>query len=663
MAFFDTTWYSHSGDMTSTGWFAVPMWTASTAYTAGQLVRQRTTPALNAERVFVCIIAGTSGSTEPGSGTWTVTRGARNTDGTVTWQECTGAAAVNGDLTNTPTWAQAKAISTAVTLGAIIQRNSGGSYQICSVAGNSGASEPAGFSNTAGVTTVDSGVTWTSLGPPSNFAAWGAPHARLQNALATNWGAAGNNFWVADNSAETNAAAIGLSPPGTMALPCNVYSIDHTLAMPPTAASLKAGASFNSSLAGNNSLGINLVGNSTYWYGFNFICSVTAGGNNVFGLCQIGQAYFKFDTCTFQLTGSGATPPIGLGGIAVGNVSQVDFVNCLFYFANVGQRIAMMAGTFNWRNSTLLMPGSVVPTNLFAPGNGPPGTFLFEGCDLSAFTGNFMSNAGGGANLTFKDCKLASASTFIGAAAATGTNINIDVTRCDSGTSVYRNERHTVYGDQITDATVYRTGGAADGGVGISHRVVPSTFVRNWRPFNALPLVVWCDFNTGSHTATLYGFITTNSAPNNAQVWADLEFLGDAASPRGSFQFTGAANPLSSSGALAVADTSVWNAPARVNGATKAVGDLMTVASNPGRLFYVSGISTGILTSPEPAGYASATDTSSSFADGGTTIQPCFRFAIALTFAPRQKGYLYGYPKVASATTQRVYFDPQLIVA
>jgi hypothetical protein len=432
--------------------------------------------------------------------------------------------------------------------------------------------------------------------------------------------------------------------------------------MPPGSAGLKAGASFNSSLAGNNSIGVNLVGNSTYWYGFNFICSVAAGSNNVFGLVQIGQAYFKFDTCTFQLTGSGATPPIGLGGIAVGNQSQVDFVNCLFYFANVGQRIASQAGTFTWRNSTLLMSGSTVPTNLFVPGNGPPATFLFEGCDLSAFTGNFVSNASSGSlNLTIKDCKLASAATFIGAAASNSADIIIDVTRCDSGTSVYRNERHTVYGDQITDATVYRTGGAADGGVGISHRVGPSTFVRNWRPFNALPLVVWCDFNSGSHTATLYGFWVTNSAPNNAQVWLDLEFLGDTASPKGAFQFNGAANPLSSPGALAVADSSAWNAPARVNGAVKATGDLMSVASNPGRLFYVS--AGGTLLGSEPAAYASATDTSGSFSDNTATIQPCYRFAIALTFAPRQKGYIYGYPKINSTAAQRVFLDPQLVVA
>src|SRR5580765_6206673 len=140
MSLVDTTFYCNFGNGTSTGYYAVTVRPQNTAVAAGVLRRQFTAPAVGSERVFVCIVAGTTANVT--DATWVLTRGAKTTDGTATWQECTGASAVNGDLTNTSTWTQARALGTAVSLGAIIQRNNSASYWICSTAGNAGASEP-----------------------------------------------------------------------------------------------------------------------------------------------------------------------------------------------------------------------------------------------------------------------------------------------------------------------------------------------------------------------------------------------------------------------------------------------------------------------------------------------------------------------------------------
>lgn len=59
-----------------------PRWLASTAYTAGDVVRQATSSSIN--RVWICQVSGTSAASEP---TWTDVAGASFTDNTVTWIE------------------------------------------------------------------------------------------------------------------------------------------------------------------------------------------------------------------------------------------------------------------------------------------------------------------------------------------------------------------------------------------------------------------------------------------------------------------------------------------------------------------------------------------------------------------------------------------------
>lgn len=61
-----------------TGLTTVPAWAASTAYTVGDIVR----PATWNNRLFQCVVAGTSGAAEP---TWDTTMGNETVDNTVTW--------------------------------------------------------------------------------------------------------------------------------------------------------------------------------------------------------------------------------------------------------------------------------------------------------------------------------------------------------------------------------------------------------------------------------------------------------------------------------------------------------------------------------------------------------------------------------------------------
>lgn len=73
-------------------------WAATTAYVVGNVRRKVTADG----RVYICVVSGTSGGTEP---TWVTTPGGTTTDGTVTWAEAgTNVLKLTGTI---PTWASA----------------------------------------------------------------------------------------------------------------------------------------------------------------------------------------------------------------------------------------------------------------------------------------------------------------------------------------------------------------------------------------------------------------------------------------------------------------------------------------------------------------------------------------------------------------------------
>ena len=80
----------------STKYTAVTAWTATTTLAVGAVRRQSATPTVGNERCFrvSAITTGITGAAEP---TWVLTANATTTDAGVTWTECTGQAAFNGD--------------------------------------------------------------------------------------------------------------------------------------------------------------------------------------------------------------------------------------------------------------------------------------------------------------------------------------------------------------------------------------------------------------------------------------------------------------------------------------------------------------------------------------------------------------------------------------
>jgi hypothetical protein len=557
MAFYDTVWYCNAGDQATTGYYAVAKRPQNTAVVAGQLVRQFTAPAVGSERCFVCIVAGTTANTT--DATWVLTRGAKTTDGTATWQECTGASAVNGDLTNTANWTQAKAIGVP-TLGAIIQRNSGASYQICSTAGTLGASEPA-FSNTAGATTTEGTTTWTCLGPVGNFTGGQVPHARLASACTATWFAPGNTIYVGDNHAESLATAITIAPALGTGTVNQIICHNHSGSYPPIAGNLMAGATISTTAA--VSITIAATGFATlYIYGLGLKAGVGTSTSqaNIF-LTSLGWTYC--DRCSFRLENTAAAGVSTIQILGPANAPCVlTWNNTTVFFGNSSNRIGPAYGVFNWKNTgPVLETGSAVPLNFIITSyvtTTTSATIILEAIDLSQISGSIIAaniqNAPG-QNL-IKDCKLHASATI---PAMGYSEYVVQFVRSDSGATAYKSSRYAAEATETTETSITRVGGAADPAGQAQSRKIVTTANAQWlRPFKAEPYAIWNPTTGSNVTVTVCGTINAGALPNNDDIWLEVEYLGSSATPLGTIVTTTKASVLAANAAVA-SDSSTWN--------------------------------------------------------------------------------------------------------
>jgi hypothetical protein len=546
MAYYDLVWYCNAGDQSTTGYYAVSKRPQNAAVAAGQLVRQFTAPTVGNERVFVCIVAGTTANVT--DATWVLTRGAKTTDNTVTWMEVTGIAAVNGDATNTVTWSAARVINTSATLGTIIKRNNGASYWICTTAGSLGTSEPAWPNDTAGTTQADGTTTWTCLGVVGNFTGGQAPHARLANVFGTSWFAIGNTVYVGDNHAESQASAITITPISA-ATPYQTNSIichNHSGPYPPT--SPTTGATVTATASSN--VTISQTGGCTYVYGIAFSSA------NYLSLAQGASNWSYYDNCVFKETGSGQYILLSSN-----SVNALIWNNCKVFFGGTSNYIdTQNLQQFIWQNTgPILAAGSAVPTALLGADTGNRlNNVTLEALDLSQLTGNLLGYpvTYQFANIVVKDCKLNAAMT-IGPPQAFGQIAQL--VRSDSSGTGYKSARYLYEGTETTETAITRVGGAVDPTGQAQSRKIVTTANINWlRPFKAEPYAIWNPTTAANVTVTVYGTINAGALPNNDDIWLEVEYLGSSASPLGTFVTTTKANVLAANAAVA-SDGSTWN--------------------------------------------------------------------------------------------------------
>lgn len=389
----------------------------------------------------------------------------------------------------------------------------------------------------------------SGAGGAGTGADWANAYTTLSAALAAK--SAGDDFWVSEDHAESTAAAITLTSPGTAASPCRIICVDHTGTVPPVSADLRTTATVTTTGASN----ISYAG-VAYVYGVTF----TAGDGANLGRHQMTGAalVWYFDTSKIVVGNTNAS-----GGINFGATGQTKIVfrNTTTKFGATGQGfISGMGGVFEWRDTAAAIDSAgSAPTTLFIPLDTRGTLAWVHGVDLSHLgSGNNLVSVATGlaADFLFENCKLGSSVAIVtGTPAGHGSPI-VRVTNCDSADTNYRYAKHTYQGAITSETTIVRTGGASDGTTPISRKMISTANAKFYAPLESDPIIYWNE-TLGSITVTV-PVLTDNVTLTNRDAWVEVEYLGTSGFPLSLTSSDAAADPLATAANQTTDATSTW---------------------------------------------------------------------------------------------------------
>lgn len=462
----------------------------------------------------------------------------------------------------------------------------------CTTAGISGAAEPAPWTLTKGSTTNDGTVVWTEITGDATYntaGSWLAPHARMR--IAVTWMVAGDTLYVRNDHAATEAAAVTITFPGTIAAPSKCVVVDTNLA-------LSTGAT--ETTTGLSALVINgCVYMETSAAG-GMVFSAGSGANNVSltlnNTVGMKQIYKNVDFIIAGTT-SGNIQTFNTLSQSSGNTNETKLINCRFKVASTTSRIGFNAKLIIEGGSWLT--GGSTPTSIFS------GSQLTQGkeCDVVGFdfsnltaTANMVVGAGVSSSgyINFRNCKLpttANAASWSGLLFSTPQTTPGFIARmhnCDDGNTNYKIWEEDYCGTVKQEITIVRTSpaGASDGVTPISLKLNTPNAGNASFPLHFLrsPLITKRQNNVGSPiTATIDIIHDSLTNLTNADIWVEVEYLGNSSFPLSTVVTDRVASVLATPVDKTVS-TSTWT----TTGLTNPNKQKLTVTFTPQQKGYVS---------------------------------------------------------------------------
>jgi hypothetical protein len=172
---------------------------------------------------------------------------------------------------------------------------------------------------------------------------WANAYTTLAAAFAAK--AAGDDFWVSEDHAETQASAMTLTPPGTAASPNRVICVNHAGSVPPVSADLRTTATVTTTGA----FAITLGAGYAYFRGITL-----SGGSGAVpaGISASGDGALVFDTCKLITPGTtGASSKMRLGTFAAAQKSKTELRNTTVQFGATADTLTVN-GDFIWKKHT-----------------------------------------------------------------------------------------------------------------------------------------------------------------------------------------------------------------------------------------------------------------------------------------------------------------------
>lgn len=358
-------------------------------------------------------------------------------------------------------------------------------------------------------------------GSPNDGQTWTGAFQTLAAAAAVDL--AGDTIYVADDHAESTAAAVTLAFAGTHASPVKIIG-GNDAAEPPTAVAETA------TVTTTGANGITLNG-TFYMRGIQFNNASGAVSASLSMEAATNGTYQEYEKCQFKLNNAGGTSNIQFtaGG------SAYKWKNCDVKFAHVGQIITTHSINWHWQGGSIL-PGGTAPTSLVRfPGSSLRLQALIEGVDLTngGASLNLTEANGGNGVIVFRNCKLP---TSWAGTVVTGTlspQTRIELHNCDSGDTNYKLWIEDYAGTIKHSTSIVRTGGASDGTTPISWQMVSSANAEYPMPALYSPEIASEFISTPGVQKTITVEIAHgHAALNDDEVWLEVQYLGQPGSPQ-----------------------------------------------------------------------------------------------------------------------------------